>query len=124
MTATTLEAIKVGLHLFSSVLPLILAQSQRDLYIATRDLFIRHDRLSGDSVERLKKRIETTQMKLEGIRAAQKEGWAQEVDRLTTVIERDQLTIQQLLNRRIFIRYSCVRLHIDYIYISILLVSL
>lgn len=108
MIATTLEAIKVGLYPFSFVLPLILAQSQRDLYIATRDLFIRHDRLSGDNVERLKKRIETTQMKLEGIRAAQKEGWAQEVDRLTTVIERDQLTIQQLLNRRIFIRYSCV----------------
>ena len=73
-----------------------------------RDLFIRHDRLSGDNVERLKKRIETTQMKLEGIRAAQKEGWAQEVDKLTSLVERDQITIQQLLNRRIFIRYSCV----------------
>lgn len=73
-----------------------------------RDLFIRHDRLSGDNVERLKKRIEANQMKLEGIRAAQKEGWVQEVDRLTNLAERDQITIQQLLNRRIFIRYSCV----------------
>ena len=81
-------------------------QSQRDLYIAMRDLFIRHDRLSGDNVERLKKHIETTQSKLEGIRIAQKEGWEQEVDRLSVSIERDQASIVSLLNRLIFIRYS------------------
>ena len=79
---------------------------QRDLYIAMRDLFIRHDRLSGDNVERLKKRIEGNQMKLEGARAAQKEGWEVEVDKLTTMIERDQATISSLLNRRIFTRAS------------------
>ncbi|KAH8108346.1 hypothetical protein DFH11DRAFT_1634540 [Phellopilus nigrolimitatus] len=90
MSATTLESLK----------------SQRDLYIATRDLFLRHDRLSGDNVERLKKRIEATQIKLEGIRATQKEGWAQEVDRLTGLVERDQATIVSLLNRRVFTRYS------------------
>ena len=71
-----------------------------------RDLFLRHDRLSGDNVERLKKRIENTQVKLEGIRAAQKEGWAQEVDKLSGLVERDQATIVSLLNRRIFIRLS------------------
>ncbi|KAI5118686.1 hypothetical protein M0805_003623 [Coniferiporia weirii] len=90
MSSTTLEALK----------------SQRDLYIAMRDLFLRHDRLSGDGVERLKKRIETTQMKLEGIRTSQKEGWALEVERLTVLIERDQTSIVTLLNRRVFIRYS------------------
>jgi len=90
MTMTTLEAIK----------------SQRDLYIAMRDLFMRHDRLSGDNVDRLKKRIETTQMRLEGIRTTQKEGWAQEVDKMINLVERDQVTIQQLMNRRVFIRYS------------------
>ncbi|OCB87801.1 hypothetical protein A7U60_g5124 [Sanghuangporus baumii] len=90
MSLSTLEALK----------------SQRDLYIAMRDLFLRHDRLSSDNVERLKKRIETTQSKLEGIRVAQKDGWEQEVDRLSGLVEHDQATIASLLNRRIFIRYS------------------
>ncbi|RXW21654.1 hypothetical protein EST38_g4198 [Candolleomyces aberdarensis] len=85
---TTLEALK----------------SQRDLYLATRDMFIRHDRLSIDQVERLKKRIETHSVKLDGIRAAQKDGWAEEADRLTGLIERDQATVTAQLNRRVFIR--------------------
>ena len=71
-----------------------------------RDLFLRHDRLSGDNVERLKKRIESTQSKLEGIRVAQKDGWEGEVDRLSGLVERDQTTIASLLNRRVYIRYS------------------
>ena len=107
MTATTLEAIKVRVFTICALTtPLTASQSQRDLYIAMRDLFIRHDRLSGDNVERLKKRIETTQMKVEGIRAAQKEGWKDEVDKLNNTVERDQVTIQSLLNRRVFIRHS------------------
>ena len=81
-------------------------QSQRDLYLATRDLFIRHDRLSGDNVERLKARIEATQMKLEGIRVAQKDGWQEEVDKLTSNIERDKAAITIQMHRRVFIRYS------------------
>lgn len=83
-------------------------QAQRDLYLATRDLFIRHDRLSLDQVERLKKRIETTSVKLDGIRAAQKENWQEEVERLTAMIEKDQATIATQLHRRIFIRAWCV----------------
>lgn len=79
-------------------------QGQRDLYIATRDLFLRHDRLSVDQVERLKKRIDTNSLKLDGIRAAQKEGWQDEVDRLAAVIEKDQATIAAQLSRRVFIR--------------------
>lgn len=47
-------------------------------------------------------------MKLEGVRSAQKEGWMEEVDKLSGSVERDQLTIQSLLNRRIFIRHSYV----------------
>ncbi|KAF8966276.1 hypothetical protein BDZ97DRAFT_1808557 [Flammula alnicola] len=85
---TTLEALK----------------SQRDLYLATRDLFIRHDRLSIDQVERLKKKIETHSLKLDGIRAAQKENWQEEVERLTGLIEKDQATIAAQLSRRVFIR--------------------
>ncbi|KAJ2918656.1 hypothetical protein MD484_g1790, partial [Candolleomyces efflorescens] len=79
-------------------------KSQRDLYLATRDMFIRHDRLSIDQVERLKKRIETNSVKLDGIRTAQKDGWAEEADRLTGVIERDQATVAAQLSRRVFIR--------------------
>ena len=82
-----------------------MAQAKRDLYIATRDLFIRHDRLSGDQVERLKKRVETNGIKMEGIRAAQKEGWQNECDELQSMVERDQAMIAAQLNRRVFIRY-------------------
>ncbi|KAJ7577075.1 hypothetical protein C8J56DRAFT_799466 [Mycena floridula] len=79
-------------------------KSQRDLYMALRDLFIRHDRLSLDQVERLKKRVESTSLKLDGIKAAQKEGWQDEADKLVGMIERDQATIAAQLSRRVFIR--------------------
>jgi len=79
-------------------------KSQRDLYMATRDLFIRHARLSIDQVERLKKRVESNSSKLEGVKAARKEGWENEVDRFISLIERDQATIAAQLNRRVFIR--------------------
>lgn len=69
-----------------------------------RDLFIRHTRLSIDQVERLKKRVETNSSKLEAVKAARKEGWETEVDRLVGLIERDQATIAAQLNRRVFIR--------------------
>ncbi|KAG6813151.1 hypothetical protein H0H92_013557 [Tricholoma furcatifolium] len=82
------------------------SRAQRDLYLATRDLLIRHDRLSIDQVERLKKRVETHSLKLDGIRAAQKEGWEEEVERLTSLIEKDQAAIAAQLSRRIFIRAS------------------
>jgi len=83
---------------------MLVVQGQRDLYLATRDLFIRHDRLSIDQVERLKKRIETTSVKMDGIRTAQKENWQEEAERLTAMIEKDQATIAAQLSRRVFIR--------------------
>ncbi|OBZ73642.1 Sorting nexin MVP1 [Grifola frondosa] len=79
-------------------------KSQRDLYIAMRDLLIRHDRLSVDQVDRLKKRVETNSLKLETVRQVQKEGWEHEADKITGNIEKDQATIASLLNRRVFIR--------------------
>lgn len=79
------------------------------MYLATRDLFIRHDRLSVDQVERLKKRIEITSVKLDGIRAALKENWQDEADRLTAMIEKDQATIAAQMSRRVFIRAWCVQ---------------
>ncbi|KAF9047100.1 hypothetical protein BDZ89DRAFT_1058168 [Hymenopellis radicata] len=85
---TTLEALK----------------AQRDLYVAVRDLLIRYDRLSIDQVERLKKRVESTSLKLEGVRAQQKDGWQDEVERLGALYEKDQATILAQLSRRVFIR--------------------
>ena len=79
-------------------------QSQRDLYIAMRDLFVRHDRLSVDQVERLKKRVDTNSLKLENVKAVAKEGWEEEADKIAGNIEKDKTTISAQLNRRVFIR--------------------
>ncbi|KAI0825842.1 hypothetical protein BC629DRAFT_1275802 [Irpex lacteus] len=81
-------------------------KGQRDLYIAMRDLFIRHDRLSGDQVEKLKKRVDTNSLKLENVKQAQKDGWQDEADKISGNIEKDQAAIAAALNRRVFIRAS------------------
>lgn len=123
---TTLEAAKVRIsiipytyHLSAHIEFLSPSQSQRDLYIAVRDLFVRHDRLSGDLVEKLKKRIESSQMKLEGIRTGQKEGWQGEFEKVQSSIERDQATIAQQLNRRVFIRAWCVSFLASFLVLSV-----
>ena len=69
-----------------------------------RDLFIRHDRLSGDQVEKLKKRVDTNSQKLESVKQAQKEGWEDEADKIAGNIEKDQAAIAAALSRRVFIR--------------------
>jgi len=79
-------------------------KGQRDLYIAMRDLFVRHDRLSVDQVERLKKRVDTNSLKLESVKAVAKEGWEDEADKIAGNIEKDKATITAQLNRRVFIR--------------------
>ena len=73
-----------------------------------RDLFIRHDRLSGDQVERLRKRVDANSHKLEGVRQAKKDGWEGEADRIAGLIEKDQAAIAAALHRRVFIRAWCV----------------
>ncbi|KAH9074842.1 hypothetical protein EDB83DRAFT_2353764 [Lactarius deliciosus] len=79
-------------------------KSQRDLYIAMRDLFVRHERLSVDQVERLKKRVDANALKLESIKAVGKDGWEEEADKIAGGIEKDKATISAQLNRRVFIR--------------------
>ena len=73
-----------------------------------RDLFIRHDRLAPDQVDRLRKRVDTNSHKLEGVRQAQKEGWEQDADKIKVGIEKDQAAIAAALHRRVFIRAWCV----------------
>lgn len=80
-------------------------QSQRDLMIATRDLFIRHDRQSIDQVEKLRKRVDQNSNKLEVVRGAQKDGWQTEADKFAGLVERDQVAISAALARRVFIRF-------------------
>lgn len=47
-------------------------------------------------------------LKLDGIRAAHKDGWEEEAERFTGLIEKDQATIAAQLSRRVFIRASYV----------------
>lgn len=115
---TTLEALKASNNpsCDSATSPLTRVcirtpQGQRDLYVATRDLFSRHDRLSGDQVERIKKRVETASLRLEGIKSAKKDGWAEEADKIISTIERDQASISMLLSRRVFTRHRCADPH-------------
>lgn len=52
-----------------------------------------------------------TSVKLDGIKASAKDGWEEEADRLTSLIEKDKAGISQQLARRVFIRawyvFSC-----------------
>ncbi|KAI9440745.1 hypothetical protein H4582DRAFT_2110825 [Lactarius indigo] len=67
-------------------------KSQRDLYIAMRDLF---------------KRVDANALKLESIKALAKDGWEEEADKIAGSIEKDKATISAQLNRRVFIRACC-----------------
>ena len=69
-----------------------------------RDLFVRHDRLSVDQVERLKKRADTNTIKLESVKSIAKDGWEEEADKIAGTIEKDKAMISAQLNRRVFIR--------------------
>ncbi|KAJ1307091.1 hypothetical protein OPQ81_001209 [Rhizoctonia solani] len=87
-------------------------KSQRDLYLAFQALFVRHDRLGSDAVDKLKKRVETTGAKhlaivnsLESLQGPAKAKAQEEGDKLRSAIEKDQHQIHTLLNRRVFIQY-------------------
>jgi sorting nexin-8 len=67
-------------------------------------MFIRHERLSGDQVDALKKKVATNSIKMDGIKAAQKDGWKEQADKIAVSIEKDNATIQAQLHRRLFIR--------------------
>lgn len=69
-----------------------------------KDLFIRHDRLSGDQVEKLKKRIDVNSAKLEAVKLAAKPDWEMEADKLSGLVEKDKVTVAASLHRRVFIR--------------------
>ena len=80
-------------------------QSQRDLYIAAKDMFLRYDRLSGDQVDKLQHRVETNGLKLDKIKNQRRDGWAAEADKVLSAIELDQSAIAAAMSRRVFIRH-------------------
>ncbi|KAG8818633.1 Sorting nexin mvp1, partial [Serendipita sp. 399] len=80
-------------------------KAQRDLYVAVRDLFSRHDRYSPDAADRLKKRVESQSLKLESIKQVQKEGWENEAEKVAAGISKDQAAIAACMARRVFIRH-------------------
>lgn len=80
-------------------------KSHRELYTNFTSLFRRQDSLSGDSVDRLKKQIDTSQKKLEVIRQVQKPGYEGESLKLIEIIEHDQGEVERLLKRRTHIRF-------------------
>jgi hypothetical protein len=49
--------------------------------------------------------VETNSRKLEAVKAAQKDGWAGEADRILGSIEKDQVDITTYLARRVFVRH-------------------
>jgi len=104
--ATTLEALKDQRDLYVSIQHtlrlLVLYHSQ----LAMRDLFSRHDRFSGDAVDRLRKRVETMTLRVASVRSAAKDGWQSEADKIAQSIEHDQAAINVQLARRVFIRHS------------------
>ena len=63
-----------------------------------RDLFARHDCLAIDNVGWLKKRIDSNLMKLETIKANQRDGWQEDADRVVVLIDKDQAAIVTLMN--------------------------
>ncbi|BGP02664.1 Sorting nexin Mvp1 [Rhodotorula toruloides ATCC 204091] len=81
----------------------------REIYVNLRDLFTRQTTLGIDNVDKLRKRVETNASKLSILRTATPRPLTFDADaeRLTSLIDSDQRSIDQLLRRRDFVRW-CV----------------
>lgn len=83
-------------------------KTQRDLWMAFRDLIARHTALSTDNVTALKQRISTSRGKVNGLRNTPIEtraaSYHADVDKLEASIQADSLQVESLLKRREFIR--------------------
>ncbi|KAJ9109858.1 hypothetical protein QFC19_001837 [Naganishia cerealis] len=94
-------------------------KQERDIFVSFTQLFLRHDmvfrvevliepfiaELSKDTVDTLRKRVESKQKKLASVRQAKKSTWEAEEEKLVTAIEQDNNNIKALLDRRVFIRH-------------------
>lgn len=92
-------------------------RAQRDLHSDFAALFARFDRLSGDRVDtKLRPRVASTKKKLEGLRLEPlpegeeaRRRKEDEEDRLVNQIKEDNTTIENLLKRRVHIRWCIWR---------------
>lgn len=83
-------------------------RAHRDLYSDFAALFSRYDRHAGDSVDKkLRPRVDQLVKKLEALREDpdRKPGWEEDAAKIMNQIEQDRNGIEQLLKRRVFIRY-------------------
>ncbi|KDE02993.1 hypothetical protein MVLG_06493 [Microbotryum lychnidis-dioicae p1A1 Lamole] len=77
----------------------------RELYVNMKELFTRYVHLSADTVDKLKRRVETNMKKLEVLRDAATPLAPAEFDKLSHSISTDQRSIELLLRRRSFVRW-------------------
>ncbi|KAL7415521.1 hypothetical protein BDY24DRAFT_381406 [Mrakia frigida] len=101
------EELAVGADQRSQQLLLVTLEalkSERDLYLAFRDLFLRHDRLSLDPVSKLQKKIELAQQKVLAVQATKKPNFEAEVDKIAGQIEAAQAEVAGWMARRGVIR--------------------
>ncbi|CAO1623770.1 unnamed protein product [Sympodiomycopsis kandeliae] len=83
-------------------------KSQRDLWMAFRDLLARHTALSTDNVPALKQRIAASRTKISTLQSTPIESRSQsyhsDIDKVEASIQADSLQVESLLKRREFIR--------------------
>lgn len=82
-------------------------KQHREIFVNLRDLFGRQVALGGDQVEKLRKRLDGNTHKLAQLREAAPRPPSFEVDaeKLASLIETDQLSIETALKRREFIKF-------------------
>jgi len=80
-------------------------KAHRELYSDFGLLFGRHDRLAPDAIDKLTKRVEGAQRKLENVRQDRPK-WQDERDALVAAIEADQKAIEALQKRRLTIKFA------------------
>lgn len=74
-------------------------------------------KLAPDAVDKLRKRVVTSQNKIESVTSAAKPQWEVEVDNLNKKIGDDNATIEKLLKRRLYIRscFPSCAVHLAYV---------
>lgn len=55
-------------------------------------------------MDKLKARVDKNSLKLEAVKQGKKDGWEEEADKISVIIEKDQAAIAAALARRVFIR--------------------
>lgn len=95
-----LPSVTQFVHPLSSIFFIIQPQYQRTILKSFLDLSSRHQRLSKDHVETLRKRVDSNQSKLNSVSMEKRANYQSEELRLKKEIEKDRELIDLFLNRR------------------------